>query len=77
MLRHALHGVLNFLLRKVVLKGVGIPVRRRLARFEAASCDPRRVQQAVLTDILRVQSQTGFGKDHHFASIRTVEDFRR
>src|SRR5688572_31684870 len=31
-------------------------VRRRLARFEAATTDPRRVQEAILHDILTAQA---------------------
>lgn len=77
MLRYALHRVLNFLLRKVVLKAIAVPVRRRLARFEAATCDPHRVQQALLRDILRMQADTAFGRDHHFSAIRNIADFRR
>lgn len=77
MLRHALNSVLRFLLRKVVLKAIAIPVRRRLARFEAATCDPKRVQEAVLRDILRAQASTAFGRDHHFATAADVADYRR
>ncbi|MFO0929091.1 MAG: GH3 auxin-responsive promoter family protein [Gemmataceae bacterium] len=56
---------------------VAIPVERRLAQFEAATLDPQRVQEAVLRDILAAQADTGFGRDHRFADIRTVADFRR
>jgi hypothetical protein len=77
MLRNAVKGVLQFLLNKVVLKAVAIPVRRRLNQFEAATTDPRRVQEAVLRDILAAQQATGFGRDHHFSTLKTVEDFRR
>jgi hypothetical protein len=77
MLRHALNSVLRFLLRKVVLKAIAVPVRRRLARFEAATCDPKRVQEAVLFDILRAQAATAFGRDHRFDAVREVSDYRR
>src|SRR5262245_19957248 len=77
MLRQALRGVLRFLLRKVVLRAIAVPVRRKLARFEAATCDPRRVQEAVLLDILAQQAETGFGRDHGFALCNGVEDYRR
>ncbi|MBL8864176.1 MAG: GH3 auxin-responsive promoter family protein [Planctomycetia bacterium] len=53
------------------------PVRRQLRRFEYLCDDPRAVQQAVLDRILRKQQGTGFGRDHKFAAIRSVEDFRR
>ncbi len=77
MLRQALRGVLRFLMRKVVLKAIAVPVRRKLARFEAATSDPRRVQEAVLRDILAHQAQTAFGRDFGFALCNTVEDYRR
>jgi hypothetical protein len=77
MLGHALKQVLHFLLNRVVLKAVAIPVRRRLAQFEAATTDPRAVQEAILRDILSNQAGTGFGVDHLFATLRTVEDYRR
>ncbi len=53
------------------------PVRRQLRRFERQCDDPRAVQQALLDRILRKQQGTGFGRDHKFAAIRSVEDFRR
>ncbi len=77
MFRHALNSVLQFLLRKVVLKAIAVPVRRRLARFEAATCDPQRVQEALLSDILRTQKDTAFGRDHCFDRITDVASFRR
>lgn len=54
-----------------------LPVRRKLRRFEAACDNPEAAQTALLLDILRTQADTSFGRDHHFASIRTVADFRR
>jgi hypothetical protein len=72
-----LRGVLHFLLRNVVGRVVAIPVRRRLARFEAATHDPVAVQRALLKDILRYHADTAFGRDHHFRDICTRDDFRR
>src|SRR5579885_2573168 len=54
-----------------------LPVRRQLRRFEVACENPEAVQTALLLDILRRQADTGFGRDHHFAEIRSVADFRR
>ena len=34
MLRQAFHGVMRFLMHKVVLRAIAVPVRRRLAQFE-------------------------------------------
>ena len=77
MLGNAVKSVLRFLLTRVVLKAVAIPARRRLAQFEAATMDPQRMQEAVWRDIIAAQAGTAFGRDHHFASLRTVEDYRR
>jgi hypothetical protein len=77
MLGNAVKSVLRFLLNRVVLKAVALPVRRRLAQFEAATNDPRAVQEAILRDILAEHAGTHFGLDHRFASLRTVEDFRK
>ena len=53
------------------------PVRRKLVQFEAACREPEAVQAAMLFTILRKQADTGFGRDHHFADVATVADFRR
>src|SRR5438874_1717774 len=65
------------LLRKIVGKIVARPVRRQLNLFEAATTDPRRVQEALLRRILAYHTDTDFGRDHHFAAIRTSDDFRK
>jgi hypothetical protein len=77
MLGNAVKSVLRFLLHKVVARAIAVPVRRRIAQFEAATADPQAVQEAVLRDILAEQAETGFGRDHRFASLHTVEEFRR
>jgi hypothetical protein len=64
------------LLRKVVGKIAARPVRRQLNLFEAATTDPRRVQEALLRRILAYHADTDFGRKHHFGSIRTSDDFR-
>src|SRR5262249_52325033 len=77
MLARALKGVLKFLLKEILVRTIAPPVRRKLRQFEAATLDPKPVQDAVLTGILRHQAGTAFGRDHRFDSIRTVEDYRR
>jgi len=52
------------------------PVRRKLRQFETACLDPEAVQSALLQHILAKQAATGFGRDHKFASIRTLADYR-
>jgi hypothetical protein len=77
LIRRGVRGVFQFLLRKVVAKVVAWPVRRRLAAFEVATHAPQAVQEALLRRILAAQAATAFGRDHHFADVRTPADFRR
>ena len=56
---------------------VTYPVRRDLRRFETACENPEAVQTALLHRILQKQVDTAFARDHHFADIRTVADFRK
>ncbi len=65
-----------WLLRKFLGKLIALPVRRQLAAFEAATHNPREVQEALLRRILAAQTDTDFGRAHHFADVRTVADFR-
>jgi hypothetical protein len=76
-IRQGVKRVVRFLLKKVFLKLIARPIRRRLAQFEAATHDPRQVQEALLFDILAHQSATAFGRDHRFDAIQSVADFRR
>jgi hypothetical protein len=76
-IRRGVHAVLHFLLRQVAGKIIAAPVRRRLALFEAATHQPRDVQEALLRGILTRQRDTAFGRDHRFDGIRSLADFRR
>jgi hypothetical protein len=76
-IRRGVDSVLNFLLRKVAGKLIAVPIRRRLALFEAATHRPREVQDALLRRILEHQKDTAFGRDHGFKTVRTIEDYRR
>ena len=62
---------------KMIGKVVRRPVLRHLAAFEAATERPREIQEALLHRILTFQSDTEFGREHGFRSIRKIEDFRR
>jgi hypothetical protein len=77
MLGNAVKSVLRFLLHKVVARAIAVPVRRRIAQFEAATADPKAVQEALLRDILDEQKETAFGRDYRFATLKTVEEFRQ
>ena len=53
------------------------PVYRRQQRFERLCGHPETIQTELLLRILRRQARTAFGRDHGFASIRTLADYRR
>ena len=65
-IRRGVDSVLQFLLRRVAGKLIAIPIRRRLALFEAATHRPREVQDALLRGILARHKDTAFGRDHGF-----------
>ncbi|MDW8263907.1 MAG: GH3 auxin-responsive promoter family protein [Gemmataceae bacterium] len=60
-----------------IRKALTYPIRRQIRRFDAATQRPREVQAALLQRILRRQADTAFGRDHGFAQVRTLADFRR
>lgn len=66
----------RFLLR-LLAKVVARPVRRKLYQFQDATHAPEQVQARLLQEILAYQRDTGFGRDHGFATIKTVADYRR
>ncbi|HEV3119720.1 MAG TPA: GH3 auxin-responsive promoter family protein [Gemmataceae bacterium] len=65
------------LLRYVIGKIVATSIRRQVRAFEAATREPRQVQEALLKRILTFQADTDFGRQHHFRDIRSIADFRR
>jgi GH3 auxin-responsive promoter len=77
LIQQGVRYVLRVLFTRVVGKLVALPVRRRLNAFELATHDPQRVQDALLRDILSHHASTAFGRDHGFAAIQTLADFRR
>lgn len=56
---------------------ISYPVRRQLRLFEAACQEPEAVQTERLLAILRKQTSTAFGRDHKFASVSAVADYRK
>src|SRR5881392_169719 len=76
LLRRGARWLGKFLINRLG-KVIATPVRWKLNAFEAATHHPEEVQQALLRRILDNQADTGFGVDHHFRSVRTLEDFRR
>jgi len=69
--------VFTWFLRFLLGKIAGIPIRRRLREFEAATHRPQETQDAILRRILAHHANTDFGKKHAFAGIRTLADYRR
>src|SRR5437016_1093910 len=72
-IRRLLSGAVIKVLGRLLLRRI----RRQLARFEEATTRPREVQEALLRRILAYHADTSFGREHGFAHIRTVADFRR
>src|SRR5438874_11931716 len=69
--------MLSRFLLKLVGKVVRRPVLRHLAAFEAATHRPRETQEVLLRRILSFQTDTDFGRQHGFAFIRSLDDYRR
>lgn len=67
----------SWLFRNVIVKLLAIPVRRRLAAFELATHSPEAAQNDLLRRIISFQVNTAFGKDHHFATVRSIADLRK
>lgn len=68
---------LRYFLRRVVGRSVALPIRRKIAAFERDCQNPEATQTRLLLEIVRRQSATAFGRDHGFAAISTVADFRK
>ncbi len=47
------------------------------AKFDRLATDPARTQRELLLSTLRREAETGFGRDFHFAKVRSVADFRK
>ena len=69
-------SLLRYLLVRAARVAV-LPMHARIRRFLRSCEHPERVQTDLLLNILRRQAGTGFGQDHGFASVRTVDDYRR
>jgi hypothetical protein len=61
---------------KMLRKAIARPLYRKFAVFEAACQDPQRTQEDLLRRILAYHVDTTFARDHGFATIRTVADYR-
>jgi hypothetical protein len=65
------------LLLKLAGKIVARPVRRRIAAFHQSTHSPQALQERLLLDIVRTHADSAYGRDHGFASIRSIGDFRK
>ncbi|MBI3960186.1 MAG: GH3 auxin-responsive promoter family protein [Chloroflexi bacterium] len=52
-------------------------IRRQRNRFLAEIADPHACQQRIFSDLLDRGRATRFGREHNFAQIRTVDDYRQ
>lgn len=66
-------GFARAFLNLAVLPGI----RRKIRAFHESLDNPREVQEKLLKFIIHRHQATLFGKDHNFASVRTVTDFRK
>lgn len=64
----------SIFLKKLLLNSVGKALFKKLNR---ATGDIRLAQQRVLHSIINETRTTAFGKEHNFASIKTISDFRK
>ena len=47
------------------------------ARFDRVTQNPQKAQEDFLLTLVRRNERTGFGRDHRFDAVKTVEDYRR
>jgi hypothetical protein len=70
-------GPLIWVVRKIFGKLLMRRARRSLRGFLAATAACRDVQLRVLLEKLARNAASGFGRDHDFAHVRNISDFRR
>ena len=51
--------------------------RQSAKRFEAATCDPTRVQQEKILGMVRKNADTEYGRRYGFGSIKTIDDYQK
>src|SRR6516164_9138931 len=69
--------MMRHVLIHTVGKVIAWPIRRRLRAFDRDCQEPQKLQEELLRQIIALQADTQFGRDHGFAQIRTVADFRK
>jgi hypothetical protein len=68
---------LSRILLRTLGKLVAFSVRKSVRQFEHATLAPEPIQAELLRQFLAHHADTAFGRDHGFASIRTIADYRR
>ncbi len=71
--QRTIHRVLTAVARRVVVPAY----QRRFERFERLLHEARRIQHDILFGRLRRCRDTRFGRDHGFAEINSLDDYRR
>jgi hypothetical protein len=61
----------------LIVKTAAYVTGRLWARWEELCADPAAAQNRLLLDIIRRNHATVFGKDHRFAAVRSLEDYRK
>lgn len=65
------------LLQRCLFQAVVRHAKRLLKSFDADTTAPAETQKRVLLEKIRRNEDSEFGRDHHFAAVRSVADFRR
>ena len=65
------------LIHKVLFLGIRIQARLLVTQFERSTKQPLAVQERTLLKKIRRNEDSAFGRDHGFARIRSIADFRK
>jgi len=61
----------------VLLKAAAFLTRRQWTRWESLTANPAEIQNQLLVDIVRGNRGTRFGRDHHFDTIHSLDEYRQ
>ncbi len=70
-------GLIEAMIRSTVGKFLSWSLGRKLRRFLDSTNAPHPIQHALLFGLLHKNRNTDFGRDHGFAGIQTLADFRK
>jgi len=66
----------SFMIRRALYRAFSLLAEGKIRSLEAASQRPRETQEAKLFKLIEKNSATVFGREHGFASIKSVADFQ-